>query len=291
MEDLTLQEKRKKTDLVLANIYNLPGRSEVMDEIFRTFENPNSTSSQISKLICKDQAIATKILSIANSPLYGLRRKVSTIDFAILVIGLSELKKILIGLSIMESFKNKTDKYLDQKNFWIHSMMTANASKRLAEDLGYKNPGEAFISGFLHDLGIPVIHKYFHTAFIEIFETVSQKGSVTSLDEEIRILGYDHQQIGGFLAERWNLPALLCDSIAHHHKPSEAKLDRELAAIVHLADYMTQKHQLGHFYWDESAEFDSEELATLKLKDKNELEALTGKYESLFKEELASMKF
>jgi HD-like signal output (HDOD) protein len=73
----------------------------------------------------------------------------------------------------MESFKNKTDKYLDQKEFWFHSFVSSTASKRIAKDLKYENPGKAFIVGLLHELGIPVIHKYFHTNFIEIINLVN----------------------------------------------------------------------------------------------------------------------
>ena len=173
MDENLVLEKRRKTELVLSNIYNLPGTSKNMHEVTRLLNNPNSNSSELSKVIGRDQGIATKILAIANSPMYGLRRRVSTIDFAILVIGMKEIKNIIFALSMMESFKNKTDQYLNQKEFWLHSLVSGNTAKRIAEKLDYKKSGEAFAAGLLHDLGIPVIHKYFHTSFVEIFNQVN----------------------------------------------------------------------------------------------------------------------
>lgn len=291
MEGTTLQDRQKKTQLVLTNIYNLPGRSDVMGETLKMLDNPNVNSTLVSKLICKDQAIATRILSIANSPLYGLRRKVSTIDFAIMVIGMTELRRIVIGLSIMESFKNKTDKYLDQKDFWMHSMMTATAAKRIAEDLKYPNPGEAFITGFLHDLGLPVMHKYFHSGFVEIFEKIIASPEALPIREEESVLGYNHQQIAGMLTEKWNLPLSLSDAIGNHHTPSEAKVDKTLAAIIHLADYMTQQYKSVNFMWDNANAFDESIIETLKFANKEELVSFIYKYQDLFKEEAAALKF
>jgi len=142
MDAELLKSKQAKTKLILSNIYNLPALSGAMLEITKMLDSANTNSQTLGKMIGKDQGIATKILSIANSPLYGLRRKVSTIDFAILVIGFSEIKNIILALSLMESFKNKTDKNLDQKEFWFHSFITATASKRIAEDTKYENPGK-----------------------------------------------------------------------------------------------------------------------------------------------------
>lgn len=263
--------------------------SAIMKEVSDLLDNPNTNSAKLGKMIGRDQAIATKILSIANSPMYGLRRKVTTIDFAILVLGFLEIKKIVLALSLMESFKNKTDKYLDQKEFWMHSLITGNAAKRITEDLGYRIGGEAFIAGLLHDLGIPVIHKYFHSSFIDITNSVNE-GGMKFLEAEVNSLGYDHQEIGTFLAEKWNLPIGLCDTVQYHHTPSKTADNQILASIVHLADYMTQRLKIGAFYWDKDIELDKSIIDTLKFSSEEELEKFILKYEDLFRKESESLK-
>lgn len=290
MTEEQLQEKREKTQLVLSNIYNLPAVSAVMMEVSRLLDDPSTNTSVLSEMIGKDQGLATKILSIANSPLYGLPRKVSTIDFAILIIGFQDIKNIVIALSMIESFKNKTDKNLDQKEFWLHSIITGNAAKRIAEDLGYRIGGEAFVGGLLHDLGIPVIHKYFHSNFENIVKNFTENG-MTLLDAEIEELGYTHQDIGRFLAEKWNLPGHLCSAIQKHHTPSGAEEDDVLTSLIHVADYMTQKLDVGNFYLDNNYQVDEAALKNLKFESREKLDEFLEKYRELFHEEAESITY
>ncbi len=290
MDPEILKALQQKTKLILSNVYNLPAMSGAMMEVAKLLDDPNTNSQTLSSIISKDQGIATKILSISNSPLYGLRRKVSTIDFAILVIGFTEIKNIILALSLMESFKNKTDKNLNQKEFWLHSFITANAAKRIAAELKYDNPGKAFIVGLLHDLGIPVIHKYFHTNFIEIAEK-NRNENVPFIQAEVEHLGYSHAEIGNFLCNKWNLPETICDSIQYHHSPHLADSDKTLTAIVHLADFMTQKFNIGSFYWDEGVELDTHTLDILKFESMEKLEIFMDGYKALFEEEANSKLF
>jgi HD-like signal output (HDOD) protein len=285
-----LFEKRKKTSLVLSNIYNLPAVSAVMIEVSKLLDDTSTSTSSLSKMIGKDQGLATKILSIANSPLYGLPRKVSTIDFAILIIGYQDIKNIVIALSMIESFKNKTDKNLDQREFWLHSIITGNAAKRIAEDLGYRIGGEAFVAGLLHDLGIPVIHKYFHTSFENIVKSMNEEGK-SELDSEAEELGYTHQELGRFLSEKWNLPGHLCSAIEKHHVPASADKDDVITAIVHVADYMTQRLKIGNFYFDDGFELDNSVLETLKFENVEALDTFLEKYRQVFEEELSSINY
>lgn len=287
MDENILLEKRKKTTLVLSNIYNLPAMSQAMMEVTKLLDNPATNTQTLSKMIGKDQGIATKILSIANSPLYGLRRRVSTIDFAILVIGFLEIKNIILALSMMESFRNKTDKFLDQKEFWMHSMITGNAAKRMAEDLGFSKSGEAFVGGLLHDLGIPVIHKYFHTSFVEIVSKTAENNEL--LLNEKNELGYTHMEIGRFLAEKWNLPSVLCDIIENHEALQGSKEEKELTAIVHLADYATQKLKIGHFYLDKGLKLDPSVCEILNFDGLDKVEQFIDKYKTLFEDEVKNI--
>lgn len=278
--DKTIAEKREKTDLILSNIYNLPALPKALIEVNRLLENPNATATELSKVISQDQALVSKILSIANSPLYGLPRKVSTIDFAILIIGFNDIKNIVMALSLMEAFKNKSDKNLNQMDFWTHSVVTATASKRIAEDLGYRIGGEAFVVGLLHDLGIPVIHKYLHSNFLAILE-MSEKEQKRFFDCEIDIMGMDHQEIGKFLAYKWNLPLEIVDSILNHHQPSKASENKVLTSIAHLADYMSNTLVDNNYFWDKGINLDESVIDYLRFSNREHLENFISGYKDL----------
>ncbi|MEI7812267.1 MAG: HDOD domain-containing protein [Ignavibacteria bacterium] len=284
-----LQKKREKSKLVLAQVYNLPAIPLVMMEVTKLLSNPMTSAAELGKVVSKDQALVTKILTVANSPLYGLPRRVSTIDFAIIILGFEHIKNIVIALSMMEAFKNKSDKNLDQKQYWVHSIMTASAAKRMADDLGFHFTGEAFTAGLLHDLGIPIIHKYFNADFLKICEAVNVRGiSFDQAQEEI--MGFRHEDIGNQLSQKWNLPVNLSDTILYHHTPSKAEHNNNLVSIVHLADYMTSKLVIGNFYWDDFYSFDMSILESLKLGDEGYLEKFINGYRELFLSQINSIQ-
>ena len=285
-----IQKKKERYKFVLSQVYNLPSIPLVMLEVNKLLDNPMTSASELGKVISKDQALVTKILTVANSPLYGLPRRVSTIDFAIIILGFDHIKNIVIALSMIEAFKNKSDKNLDQKKYWFHSFLTATAAKRIADDLGYHVTGEAFTAGLLHDLGIPVIHKYLHSDFIKIYDLVEKQGySYKNAQEEV--LALTHSEIGYHLACRWNLPLSLSDTILHHHSPGNSEQNKMLSSIIHLADYMTFKLEVGNFVWDDNYELDPEALKILNLGDEAFLEKFIQKYKDLFINQINSLKF
>lgn len=283
-------EKRRKTEKVLANIYSLPAIPEIMQETSRLLDDPSTSTASLAKLIGKDQGLASRILTIANSALYGLPRKVSTIDFALLVIGYKDTKNIVVALSLMEAFKNKSDANLNYKNVWVHSYMVGGTARKLATDNGMKNTGEAFVAGLLHDLGIPVIHKYLHSMFLSVINSVSNEG-MKFLEAEAFHLGLTHQEVGGFLGEKWNLPPSLCEVIQHHHDPLSATLNPELTAIVHLADYAVNLLDIGGIIWDKEVELQEEVLHRFGFSNVEQLTKYITDFKPILEQEIQLIKY
>ena len=285
-----IERKKEKTELILKNIFNLPPIPRAIKDVLDLLNNPKTVNSQLSHAISIDQGLVTKILTIANSPLYGLQRKVTTIDFALLVLGYQELKNIISVLSIAESFKNKTDQYLDQKKFWLHSFFTGTASRRLAEDLDFPNEGEAFITGFLHDVGLSIVHRFMHSSFVEIYQIVNDEGLIYQ-EAELEVLGMTHEQIGHYLFEKWNFPGQLCDAILNHHNPENSVNNKMLSSIIHLADYMTYKFSNGDAHWDRGIQINLTELSHLRIRSMEEAEKFINEYKELFIHQINSVRY
>ena len=280
--------KREKTQLVLMNIYNLPPIPKVISEALKLLDSKTTNVAEINRVISKDQSLVSKILLIANSPFYGLQRKVTSVEFAILILGFAEIKNIISVLSLIEAFKNKSDVYLDQKDFFLHSFITGTATKNIAENLGFPNSGEAFVAGFLHDIGISIMHKFFHSNFITICGLVENTG-MSYYEAEMDVLGMTHEQIGNFLVERWNFPETICDSILNHHTPEYSKNSLVLSSIIHLADYMTQVLKVGSFKWDKDLTFTSNSKIIFGFKNDDELDRYIDNYKESFTKQIESV--
>ncbi|MEW6702998.1 MAG: HDOD domain-containing protein, partial [Bacteroidota bacterium] len=104
------------------------------------------------------------------------------------------------------------------------------------------------------------------------------------LEAETQVLGMDHQAIGEVLLKNWNIPEIICGIVKSHHNPHLAQQTPVLTSVVHLADYMTQKLQIGNLSWDDSIELNEHIFATMHLKDLTEL----GKFIESYREPLAA---
>ncbi len=282
-------DKTERIYNILATVNNIPSVPHIIHEVSHLIGDPKTSASILGKIISKDQGLVTKILTVANSPLYGIPRRVSTIDFAIVVLGFEQIKNIVIALSMMETLKTMGDRKFQQKKYWLHSIITAIAAQRIADDLGYQTSGEAFTAGLLHDLGILVIYKVFNKEYKQIIDSIKSEG-IPFLEAEEKYLGVTHQEVGGFLIDKWNLPFTITEVIYNHHKPSFAQENTELASLIHLADYMTQKLLVGNFSWDSSAKLDLNIIDILRLGDEEYLENFIFSYKDLFEGQLNSIR-
>jgi len=280
----------KKRDVfeVLENVNNLPSAPVILAQVSRLLDREDSNATDLSNLISKDQGLVTKILVIANSPLFGIPRRVSTIDFAIVILGFNQIKNIVISLAMMEAFKSIKGKEFNQKKFWQHSILSAYLSKKIADDLGYYFSGDAFTAGLLHDLGIPLIFKFLNESYIEIYNR-AKKSEESFGKYEREILGTTHAEIGRFLIDKWGLPESLAEVTEFHHTPEKSRDDfKEIAYVVHLADYILNFIDIGGFDWDQSYELDEAVFDVLKLSGRDYLDGLIEKYKPLLEEQLNS---
>ncbi len=289
-ENLENSNEKKTYIRLLSSIRNLPSIPMVMFEVSKLLNNPNTSASELGKMIGKDQGLVAKILTVANSPLYGLPRRVSTIEFAIVILGFEHIKNIVIALSMVEAFKKDGLKNWDSKTYWNHSILTASIAKKIADDLYFPKSGEAFTAGLLHDLGISIIQRYFNKEFNLINELVDNQ-QMRYLKAEEQILGLTHQEIGKFLISRWNLPSSLGDVICNHHQPSRSEENKVIASIIHLADYMTQYLNAGGFYWDENIELDNNVVQILKFGNETNLMKYIDSYSDLLKNQIETLIF
>ena len=254
-------------------------------EVVDLVDNPKTSASRLGKVISTDQALTAKVLKIANSPFYGFPKRISTIDFAIIVLGFDALKEIIISISLISSLQKKSDGYLDARTFWDHSISTGVVARRLARDLGYRVSGEVFVGALLHDMGISILHRYFNADFRRIVE-IAREMNLTFVESEESVLGVTHAEVGGWLAERWNLPDHLIEAIALHHTPGNATINPDLVALVHCADVFVNRIQQQPIEFDSGIEFDPGALARLRLMDSTVLEEYITDYKKILSSDI-----
>jgi putative nucleotidyltransferase with HDIG domain len=230
---------------ITESIISLPTLPTVVSKMIDLVDNPRTSAASLARLISSDQALTARILKLANSAYYGFPREITTVNMAIVVLGFNTVKDVGLSLSVFEVFKDThSSPYFKSTEFWQHSIACGVAAKAVARRLLPRLAGEAFVAGLLHDIGKVILNQYLHTEFETIMQRV-QEGR--GLDEaEIEILATTHGQVGGWLAEKWNLPEMIAESIGYHHKPWEAPHYPVMVAIVAIANYLCHISKIGN---------------------------------------------
>jgi len=242
----------------LEGLRDLPAVPLVISQVLKALDNPNMRANTLAKLIERDQTLTSKVLKVANSAFYGFSRRISTIDLAIIIMGLNSIKEIVIGL-VVQRFLSKINKnLLDVNVFWQYSLFCGACSRVLARKMGYKLAGEAFVAGLMHDLGILILLQYFTKEFRQI-SILQEEEKFSLIEAEQIVLNCTHAEIGAWLAKKWNLPENLCQAIEHHHTPfykfndlepvneGISEIRQPLTAIVSMAEWMAD--EIGYKSW------------------------------------------
>ncbi len=236
------KELKKK----LSNIQNLPALPVVVNNVIKLTQNPDSTAFEIAEAIAQDQTLASKVLRTANSAYYGFPKKITTINYAIVVLGLNNIKNIVLSTSIMAQFPMMgKDSLFDLKDFWKHSLLCGIISKKISSHIGIKNSDEIFMCGLLHDFGKLILYNFLNKEFVQALE-LSRKNNIALKDAEAKIFGFDHSAIGALLLRKWSLPPAMVNSVEFHHIPDESPNVYRTTSIVHVADYLCRRIGIGN---------------------------------------------
>lgn len=238
------QQTIRKT---LESISTIPTLSIVIDKLARLLQNPQTSAEEIGRAITTDQALASKVLKLVNSAFYGFPGKIGTITHAVVILGFSTVKNIVLTASIFDAFLNRKGQHSEfsMENFWMHSIACGAASQTIARHIGFKEKEECFIAGLIHDIGKIILCHYFPEEFDHVFQTARQNG-LLFYESEKQTMGITHEEIGGIITQRWNLPANLQSAVQFHHAPSSTRDFYTLTSIVHAADILVRALDIGN---------------------------------------------
>jgi len=234
-------ELKKKT---ITGISNLPTLPEVATRLMQMVNDPDTSAADAAKVISRDVGITSKVLRMANSAFYGIPRTITTVQNAVVLLGMKVVNSLVLSVSVGEIFPSKDPAAkIDRKAFWTHSLACAVAGKLLAQKIKRPHlvdPEESFCSGLLHDIGKLVLDHYFYDEYIQAKKDARQK-NVSLFESEKVFFGYTHTDVGDWLTSKWELPRDLRIPIIYHHQPADAPSSKEQSYLIHCADYISHK--------------------------------------------------
>ncbi len=224
----------------ISTLKHLPILPHILLQLIKICNKENGNLKEISSIIEKDPALASKILKLVNSAYFAPNRKIAKLDDAVGIIGTNAVKNIAICSSVHEVFhKASMSAALNIKSFWWHSIRCAILARLIAKYTKFKSPDEAFLSGILHDIGKLVLWVNFPKQYSELLTAYPDRPDLVRAGESQ--MGAGHAEIGAWLLERWGFESFVSDSVLYHHYPMHRLLDAlPLVRLVYVSNALNR---------------------------------------------------
>jgi diguanylate cyclase (GGDEF)-like protein len=223
---------------------SLPSIPTVVLEVLDLCQGDDIGIGQVAKVLSRDPALSARVLKVANSPWYGVRSQITTLERAVTIIGINATLSLALSFSLVRGLQSAKGVGLDHQAYWRRCVIIAAASQVIGRWANAAGHNELFLGGLLQDIGILALNVSIPETYGRLI--TSAKGDHELLAKlELQEFGCDHAEIGAWLLERWNLPlnlqlATASSHNAHCDKTELSAFCRCVALATYVAGIWTQ---------------------------------------------------
>jgi len=227
----------------------IPPQPQILVDLQIEQLNPDPDLQAISRLISQDVGLSGAILKVVNSPAFGLKSQILSVQQAVSLIGLSSVINVINGLAIRSELSDENIVQLNR--FWDTTTDIANTSVDIARFIGFEQTDWAYMLGLFHNCGIPLMMMRFDNYF-KVMEESYGHPEKRVVDTENELLNTNHAVIGYYTAKSWRIPKPICDVIAEHHnatryfQPDNQSDDtrKTLLGILKIAEHICGNYRI-----------------------------------------------
>lgn len=232
---------QEAAEKILGSI-RIPPRPSILTDLMEERRKSDPDLKKIAGIVARDVVLSAAMLKTVNSPFFGMRRKIDSIEQAVMAMGSNNVFNILTGLVL----RNLNDNKAPQLNrFWDTAENTAFIAALLTKRITDIPRDVAYTVGLFHDCGIPLLM----SRFPDYIETLKLAGNstdkkITEIEDERH--STNHATVGYLLAKNWNLSETIALTILHHHNldifSSKEVLPAEvcgLIAVIQIAEALS----------------------------------------------------
>lgn len=240
MQSIHLKDRSYSVD-------NLPSEPSLLVHLLELCHNDNANFEMFASAIQKDASLTAKILQVANSPAYRQWNKINDVRRMLIVLGMTNIRNIVTTCAIQQFFSRFTKSFNRNIQFtWLRSLVCANLAERLAKLIGYDKPGEAFLAGLLHQVGMLLLLLNREKEYLPLMNRYYQESENFCVLEQ-RELQLDHCELGAALVDSWGLDSFVADAIQFQHAPAtELMSSPALLKIMAVASPLSSKNGARH---------------------------------------------
>lgn len=224
-------------DKILKSLDHIPAFPITILKVSEMLRDDDYSVADMVGLIKYDQAMAANIMKMSNSAYFGSPQKIGTLRDAVVYLGKNNLIRIVQTAGVSRYFTQKGRGYVEKANeLWEHSVAVAIMSQILSRKVLKCEDEKLYLAALLHDVGKMVMGEFVSESFETIARLVAE-GGYSFLEAEEAVIGINHAELGGKIAERWNFPKEIVVALTYHHRPDLIEKNNNVIMwLVYLAD-------------------------------------------------------
>jgi len=239
---------------VVNSIRDLPPMPAVAVKVLELLNDPNVNYEKLGAAISSDPAVSARMLKVANSAFYSMKRQIKTLEHAIAIVGERTLRSLVLAASLEGMSKSYG---LLEKMLWEDSMGCAIGCRILARKFSSADPEEAFLAGLFRHLG-KIVMNYSDPGVYRSLAEAAYSENISTSELEGKFFPYAHAVVGAAVLDKWNFSRPLVMTTLHHEDLLISLDDEEdgeavlrLTATVNLAGHVCRKLGIGQRQPDE----------------------------------------
>jgi diguanylate cyclase (GGDEF)-like protein len=238
---MSISDKSRFEELKASGL--LPSPKGVALAVMRLAQDESTTNAEMARTIKADPALSGRIVKAANTVQFGGRRPVAAIPEAIVVLGLSTVRQLALGFSLVSDYRSGKCDGFDYDAFWSRSLVTALAMQGIITRVRVGVPEECFLLGLLSRIGCLALASLYPDEYGALIKSHGARGMVELAFSEKQAFATDHNELTAALLSDWGLPRVLVDPALHHEDPASGKFAEGsrgfvLVHALHLATYL-----------------------------------------------------
>jgi putative nucleotidyltransferase with HDIG domain len=199
--------------------------------------DPDVSVAQLTRVISRDQVLATRVLRLANSAHCGPLEEITSINEATIRIGTAAVRNVVLAVCLSSRLAEARVYGAQGRSLLEHSVGTACMARAVAPSARV-DADEAFLCGLLHDIG-----KLF---VLKLAKDFAKSGAPAPTEREVaEVLSARHADMGAHLMRAWQLPAVMVEAVEFHHSPTAATLFPTQATVTTIANRLSHRYGFG----------------------------------------------
>jgi len=195
----------------------VPSMPQVVTRFMEVIQDPNFNYNSVVKVLSVDAGTVSEILRLANSALFGISRKVTSLKQALTLLGPRRTRSLVLGRFLVETVGSDRPCAVDTSYFWRRSLVSAVVGARIGDKLCPRLRDEVFLCALLADVGITILAEAFPTEYSQIAADYTPYGQPIDTQRERDAVGTTHSEVSAMVLTDWSLPEEMCNAVRMSH--------------------------------------------------------------------------